>query len=165
MATSLTIKSFKHPDILHYEWPTTLLAETDDYIVVSSVAGRQLTHYTKGATFTIPFDSIEIFMKDKWFNASFNIVDNEIVSAYCNITKPPVVVGDEIHFVDYDVDYVKPLEEEWTVVDEDEFIENSIRYGYDEELKRRVYEELNSLIKRVEKKTFPFNDDFLETIK
>lgn len=163
--TTLTIKSFKHPDILHYEWQTTFLADTDDYLVVSSKAGRQLTHYTKGAVFTVPHDSIEIFMKNQWFSASFDVVDNQIVSAYCNIAHPPVFLENEVHFVDFDVDYIKRPERDWQVVDEDEFLENSIRYGYSEELKLRVYQELHDLIQRVENKTFPFNEDFLETIR
>lgn len=164
MTTKLTVKSFKHPNHLHYEWPTTLLQETDDFLVVSSAAGRRLKHYTKGQTFTIELPAIEIFSKTEWFTASLDIQQGRIVSAYCNIAKPSQRIGDEIHFVDFDVDYVKRPDQGWTVVDEDEFIENSKRYSYTPELIERVYIELSKLMRRVETKQFPFNEGFLESV-
>ncbi|MCM3728447.1 DUF402 domain-containing protein [Neobacillus cucumis] len=49
-------------------------------------------------------------------------IENEnVVSTYCNVAKPAIFRGNQISFVDLDLDYIQERNKEWIVVDEDEF--------------------------------------------
>ncbi len=56
------------------------------------------------------------------------------LSIYTDITTPPVWDGDTVCMLDLDLDVIQTLDGRVLVVDEDEFAENQVSYGYPEEL-------------------------------
>jgi hypothetical protein len=160
---TIKIKTYKNPHKLHYEWEGKLIEETEDYIMVTCLPGRELNHYTKNKVFNIQNHSIEIFMKKEWFTVAASVEGGKIVSYYCNIAKPSTFDGEIVEFVDLDLDYVKRKYEDWKTVDEDEFQENQLLYEYGEELVKQTKKALEILKEKVDKKLFPF-DGFIEQI-
>ncbi|MGO4107876.1 DUF402 domain-containing protein [Paenibacillus sp. YAF4_2] len=156
MNNSIQIKALKYGNILHYEWNTELLEEGDGYVFVLGQYGRKLQHHTKKAVFTVNNWSIEFFSSKLWFTVSAAIVDGQINEYYCNINQPAVMSGDEVSFVDLDLDLVQ-RGGEWMVIDEDEFIENAEKFGYPEPLMKQVRAELAGLQARVAGRQFPFD--------
>lgn len=71
----------------------------------------------------------------EWFTAAMEVEDGKVVSTYCNVAKPTLFKNEEISFVDLDLDFIQEKNNQWTVVNEDEFELNSIKYGYPKELK------------------------------
>ena len=170
MGNLITIKAMKFPDIPHYEWQGEVIEQTEEYVLVLCLPGRQLKHFSKNKTFTLNDVSLEYFSLNEWFTAAMEIEQGKIVSYYCNIAMPSRIIGNVLSFVDLDLDYVKTRGAQWQVVDEEEFETNSIRYRYPAELKRSAAEALEDLKGKVENKLFPFGemerilDDFQELL-
>ncbi|GLX65750.1 DUF402 domain-containing protein [Paenibacillus glycanilyticus] len=156
MEQTFRIKALKYGELLHYEWDTDLLEEGDGYVFVLGRYGRKLQHHTKQSVFTVNNWSIEFFSSKHWFTVSAGIVDGQINEYYCNINMPAVKNGNEISFIDLDLDLVQ-RGGKWMVIDEDEFAENAGKFGYPEQLIRQVREELAALEARVAAREFPFD--------
>ncbi|MEI7028167.1 DUF402 domain-containing protein [Paenibacillus sp. y28] len=152
----ITIQALKYGRRPHYEWSTTLLEKTDTYIVVLGERGRKLRHHTKGKTFTVEHQTIELFPFDAWFTVSADVMDGKPCRYYCNINEPATMKDNKVAFIDLDLDLVY-RNGQWQVVDEDEFAANSVIFSYPEELIRRARVELERLQDRVRDRGFPFD--------
>jgi uncharacterized protein len=161
----IKIKALKYPDILHYEWEGELLRSTPDYVLVLCKPGRKLIHHTKNKVFTINNTSLEYFSLNEWFTAAMEMEEGKVVSAYCNVAKPSDFHNGEISFIDLDLDYIKEKNEEWKVVDGDEFEVNSIKYKYPVELKNDAVVALAKLKEDVRLGNFPFNNQVLSQLE
>lgn len=159
------MKSMKYPNIPHYEWKGRLLRNTPEYVMVLCESGREMKHHTKNTTFTIDVTSIEYFFLKEGFTVAMEIEEGNILSYYCNIAMPSVLHGNQLRFVDLDLDLVKGRNEDWMVVDEDEFEINSVKYGYPAELKEYALKSLDLLQKKINEGSFPFDGSGLEIIK
>jgi len=164
MKKKMKIQAFKHPNIPHYEWEGEMLEKTDDYVIVLCKPGRELVHHTKGRVFTLENTTIELFPLNEWYTISCQIREGEIKSYYCNIAKPSEITEDAITFVDLDLDLINKFGE-WEVVDEDEFIENSEKYRYSNDLIEKTKKELRKLKEKAEKNALPFHQKIEEYMK
>lgn len=161
----IKIKALKFPDILHYEWEGELLSHTPDYVLVLCKPGRKLFHHTKNKVFSINNTSLEFFSLKEWFTVAMEVEDGNIVSFYCNVAKPSVIINDQISFIDLDLDYIQDKNKEWKVVDEDEFETNSIKYKYPAELKNEALKALAKLKEEVRTGKFPFNNQVISQLE
>lgn len=161
----IKIKALKFPDIPHYEWEGVLLQHTHEYVVVWCKPGRKLIHHTKNKVFTINNSSIEYFSLKEWYTAAMEIEDDKVISTYCNVAIPAIFKDNQITFVDLDLDYIQERNKEWTVVDEEEFEVNSVKYGYSTELKREAENALDRLMEEVNRGRFPFNKQITTLIR
>lgn len=157
MGQIINIRALKYPNIIHYEWQGELIEETADYIMVLCKPGRKLNHYTKGKTFTINNTSLEFFSLKEGYTVAMEIVNGEITSYYCNIAKPSVFSNNSLSFVDLDLDLVKQSNEDWRVIDIEEFENNSTKYNYPSELKEAAIQGLEVLKNMAKRKVFPFD--------
>ncbi|HLU21427.1 MAG TPA: DUF402 domain-containing protein [Bacillaceae bacterium] len=164
MSETIHIMALKHPNIPHYEWEGEIIKKTDDYIVVLCKPGRQLKHHTKGKTFTMKNTSIELFSFKEWYTVAAGVEEGEITSYYCNVAMPSKMNGNELTFVDLDLDLVKKVNADWQVVDEDEFEENSLKFSYSNELKDYAIHSLEELKKKALHKQFPFDESILNML-
>ena len=159
----IKIKALKFPDIPHYEWEGEILEKTEHYLLVLCKSGRELIHHTKNEVYIINTTSIEYFPLKKWYTAAMEIEEGTgaLISAYCNIAMPSVLNQNEISFIDLDLDFIKRKNEDWEVVDEDEFEINSMKFQYPEELKNEALKALEKLKQDVANSIFPFNYKFI----
>lgn len=165
MKEVIQLKALKYPNIPHYEWEGEVLEKTDDYIILFCKSKRKLVHHTKNNVFTMKNASIEYFSFKHWYTAAMEIEDQRIVSYYCNVAKPSVLEGHKLSFVDLDLDLIKKKNENWKVVDEDEFEENSVKFQYPEKLKQEALIALEHLKMRANEGCFPFNKEIIDIIK
>lgn len=165
LSNVVKIKALKFPNILHYEWEGELIHHTSDYLLVLCKPGRKLIHHTKNNIFTIDYTSLEYFPLKKWFTAAMEVEDGKVVSTYCNVAKPSVFKNEEISFVDLDLDFIQEKNNQWAVVDEDEFELNSIKYGYPKELKVEAVKALERLKEEVGQGNFPFDNQVASLLK
>ena len=165
MGETIHIKALKYPDIDHYEWEGELIQQTSDYVLLLCKSGRRLKHYTKGKTFTIDNTSLECFSLKDWYTIAMEIDQGEVTAYYCNIAMPSRIENDQLRFVDLDLDLVKPRDEKWKVVDQNEFESNSVKYNYPPELKEKTVQALDELRKKLREKAFPFDGSLLEVLR
>jgi uncharacterized protein len=156
MDNQIAIQALKYGNRPHYEWNTTLLEKTDTYIFVLGEYGRKLQHHTKQKVFTVENWTIEFFSFVSWFTVSADIVGGKIQQYYCNINEPAKINGNNVSFVDLDLDYVQ-RNGEWKVVDEDEFESNAVKFSYPDDLIHKARYELANLQELIRNKQFPFD--------
>lgn len=157
MNNILQIKALKYPNLPHYEWEGEILEKTSDYVLVKCKPGRKLIHHTKNDVFTINNTSLEYFSLKEWFTAAIEVDAGNVVSYYCNVAKPSVLINNKLSFIDLDLDLVQRKNKGWEVIDEAEFEENSIKYQYPPELKDEAVKALERLKEKVKRGEFPFN--------
>jgi uncharacterized protein len=160
----INIKALKHPDIPHYEWQGELIEQTSDYVIVHCKPGTQFIHHTKNRTYTTNNNWFDFFFIKEWYTASIEIEHGKIITYYCNVALPPIISNSQISFVDLDLDFVKKHNENWKVVDEDEFELNSSKYDYSAKLKESAFEALEKLKRAVINKEIPFNNEVLNLL-
>lgn len=153
----ITFSAMKYGNHPHYEWQSTIIELTKDYVIVKSEPGRVLHHYSKNTEFVMNNWGIEFFPFNHWFTVSVDISDGKIEGYYCNIAQPSRLVGNSLSFVDLDLDLVCDKDGDWKVVDEKDFIDNMIKYSYTSKFVERVKVEMNNLQKRVIGQQFPFD--------
>jgi protein associated with RNAse G/E len=79
-----------------------------------------------------------------WTDRFYNLIevldpDGGLVEVYINIASPLRASGDELHFVDHELDITKPAGEPARIIDQDEFEEAIGRYGYTPEFQARCW--------------------------
>lgn len=155
----ILIKAYKYPDRLHYEWEADIIQVTEQFVMVACHAERIFYHHTKQKQFIMPYPSIEIFYFNEWYTFSVSFRENGIQMYYCNIAMPAHMDNEAISFVDLDLDYLKEPDEDWKVVDEQEFIHNQKQFQYPEPLIAGATSALERLQQLVAQKQFPFNGE------
>ncbi len=156
----MKVKTFKYNQQLHYEWEATVIDSNDNYIALFSTPGRKLIHHSRNKIFEFDTYSLDFFPFDCCYTAHVDIHKNGEFEYYCNIGETPMIINNEIHFIDLDIDIVKKPNSEWMVVDQDEFEENSIKYRYSVEIKEKALSTTKELLKVISNQEFPF-DGFL----
>ncbi|MEK3808128.1 DUF402 domain-containing protein [Bacillus sp. FSL H8-0547] len=164
MGPIITISALKYPNTIHYEWQGELLKTTSEYVLVLCKAGRTLTHHTKGTTFKIPNESLEFFSLKDGFTVAMEVENREVISYYCNISMPSVFNDNRLSFIDLDLDLVKRLNDDWEVLDEDEFEINSSAYNYPPDLKDYAIQSLEELKGKIKREEFPFDGALMKLL-
>ena len=141
---------------MHYEWTSKTLEQTDRFLISLGEKGRKLHHHSKKQVFTIGHPSIEFFSFTDWFTVSMDIQQSGNIHYYCNIALPAVLDGDVLSFIDLDLDLVY-RNNEWKVLDEDEFERNSKKYQYPDDLAKKAFLELDNLKDAIARRQFPFD--------
>lgn len=85
-------------------------------------------NYQATYRFDKPYTFIEIFDET-----------GALVELYMDICSPPQIVEGELHYIDYELDVARVMPEAAFVMDEDEFAEAVVKYGYSTALQNRCY--------------------------
>ena len=149
--------SLKYDGSLNYEWDLKIIEQTAEYILARGEVNRQLIHHKRGKTFTFENPNVEYFPLDGWFTVSVEKAKGDQLFYYCNISMPPKFSDNILRFVDLDLDLVRKPDEEWKLVDEDEFLENMHKMKYPEDLVAKAWEEVDKLFERINNNLFPFD--------
>ena len=156
---ALLIQAVKYDGSLHCDWETTLLEETDQYVLVYGQSGRSLVHHTRRQTFVCETPSLEYYDLQDGYTVNLDLEpDGE--RYYCNICLPTERTAFGLRFVDLGLDFIRNKACEWTVVDEDEFLENQRVYQYPEDIIEGAEQMLHRLQDKIQRQAFPF-DGFL----
>lgn len=165
MSSIIRCKSIKYGGSLNYEWDMTLIEHTTEHILLKGEIGRKLIHHKRGKTFTFEYPNVEYFPLTGWYTVSIEKIPTNKLFYYCNISMPPEFADGVLTFIDLDLDLIRRPDEDWTLVDEDEFLENSVKLNYPEEVIARAREETENLFERIKSGTYPFDGWLLDRLK
>jgi protein associated with RNAse G/E len=106
----------------------------------------------------LPEAHVILFPRDAWWTAVFNDAPRT-TEIYCDITTPPRWVSPtEVTMVDLDLDVLRKRGADLPLlVDEDEFAEHQVRYGYPADVIRSAEQSAQWLMTAVANGTGPFN--------
>ena len=106
--------------------------------------------------------AVEFFYADRGYNVIAGYAPEGMLRAcYCNICTPATFVlapeGPEIHFIDLDIDVLVWPDGSCVVTDEDDFAENSVRYGYPVAIQEGAHAAVEALLAAVRDRRAPFD--------
>ncbi len=155
---NLIVEVYKYQDKPHLTYPVRLLSEGPTEFVLLGEWGRVVKHYTRGRDFIIENQSIEFLWADRPYTVAVDCgADGSIRSYYCNINLPVEREGDRIRYIDLDLDLQLKPDLSCEILDEDEFLEHQVRYGYPPEVCQLARQALQDLIAVVDSRSYPFD--------
>jgi uncharacterized protein len=90
--------------------------------------------------------------------AHFNAPGRTQTAVYVDVTDRPVLSGGVVHAVDLDLDVVRLRDGTVEVLDEDEFAEHQIRYGYPPQVIAQALATTDNLVKLITARAEPFGE-------
>lgn len=158
MSDSITIQSFKYPNIPHVQYSGEILEETPQYWFVHCQPNTILTHYINNETYTFETRSLHFFSKYHGYTVSIAVNDDmEPLSMFCNISTPCSMKNGTIQYIDIDMDYVLTKENGWYLKNKDTYLKNSDAYNYPIQLTNFALISLQELENNIANGKFPFN--------
>lgn len=149
------IQSYKHDGKLHRTWAMGYVMEvTSKRIVV--ITNKTVVTESDGRKWITREPAVCYFYPDKWYNV-ICMIRKTGIHYYCNIASPSVYDGEAIKNIDYDLDVkVTPIGNMF-LLDEDEYIEHSMKMVYSDKLKKVIEKELDKLLEDIKSKKSPFH--------
>ncbi|MFV0387194.1 MAG: DUF402 domain-containing protein [Pyrinomonadaceae bacterium] len=156
---TIIINALKFDGSVHRTWKASIIGRNGNLLVFRGRFEIEVTHPLLG-TIEEGTISYEYFWLDKWYNVfRFHKPNGEFRNFYCNVNQPPKFENGVLSFVDLDYDIIVDENFDYSIVDETDFEENKIRFGYPQAVivgSLNALEELKSLIS---KRKFPFSKD------
>ena len=113
-------------------WPSMVEAVYADRIVVWTPK-NQIIHQPNGDWLT-EWDARMVVLLDRWYSVEELLEpDGTCVELYLNINAPVIIEGNQITYTDYELDVSKVMGQPAHIIDQDEFAEAIVRYGYSRE--------------------------------
>ena len=130
-----------HADGTCYRWhPATIESVSTEGFVVFLSHGTAIQQINRGE-WVLDFHSRMHFWHGRWYILEeLYLEDGTFQEIYVNINAPCVIEGNTISFVDYELDVSKLAGQPAQIIDQDEFAEAIVLYGYTEAHQRRCWE-------------------------
>ncbi len=154
------INSRKFDGTIHRSWNAALTEQTDSLLVFVGEFEKEVAHQHLGV---IRRETIshEFYWLDRGYNVfRFHEPEGSLRNFYCNLNLPPTFSDGVLGYVDLDIDVLVWNDFSIQILDTDEFEENAQRFGYSEELRATVAENLQELLSLIERRLFPFDYKF-----
>ena len=149
------VRSTKYDGSPHWEFDSFFVLERGSLLVTMNFAGQELQ--TWNGPWVTPYHTRNHFWSDRWYNVMrCERRDGALDHWYCNVTTPALFDGEQVSYIDLDLDVRVWPDGRVEVLDEEEFLANSARMGYPPDVvaaARRAVEELTELARAGE---FPF---------
>jgi uncharacterized protein len=144
----------------HWSHPAYLVIERGGLIVVQTPAGTSVE--TENGEWVSPFDTRGHYWADRWYNVIRLVAPHGggFQGFYCNIATPVEFDGENVHYVDLQLDARVYPEEQGlrpVIMDEDEFEAACEKYAYPTRVIESARGGLEELLALVAKRQFPFD--------
>ena len=149
--------STKYDGSPHWEFDSWAAVEEAPLLITLNFAGQELQN-SKGPWVT-PYHTRNHFWSDRWYNVMRldRPQGGGLEGWYCNVTTPAQFDGENVHYADLDLDVRVSAQGEAEVLDEDEFLENSVRLGYPPDVVAQSRQAVDELLELVQMRRFPFD--------
>jgi protein associated with RNAse G/E len=146
----------KYDGALHWNLRMRRLGEDEHGVWLGLPAGG-VTRKGHGPAVELPEAHVLLFPRAAWWTATFNAAPRS-TEIYCDITTPPQwPAPDEVTMVDLDLDVLLRRSAPGPVlVDEDEFAEHRVRYGYPADVVSAAQESAQWLMDEIAAARGPF---------
>jgi uncharacterized protein len=150
----------KYDGSLHWNYETFRLGEDGYGTWLGAPAG---TPMRRGHGLIDPIEWVHVLLvpRDAWWTAAFNAPPRR-TEIYCDITTVPTWLGpDEVTMVDLDLDVRRRRTGEVELLDEDEFVEHRVHFGYPAEVVTAALASAQWLERAIRAGEEPFSSRYL----
>jgi protein associated with RNAse G/E len=152
----ILLRATKYDGTAHWIQPFRVVSD-DGTLLVTQYAARTPI-YTSRGEFRSPYDSRVYFWRDRWFNVfRLSRPGCSLALWYCNVTTPPKLSGDQLEYVDLDLDVAVRPGPCIELLDEEEFALHQRRYNYPSNVVDAAREAANEVAQLALKNGFPFH--------
>ena len=153
----VTVNSRKFDERIHRTWKAELKMRSDSLLLLSGKFEQQIEHPHLGVIRRGTI-SEECFWLDRWYSIfRFYEPDGTFRNFYCNLNMPPKFENNVLDYIDLDIDILVRKDLSCTILDVEEFEQNSKIYNYSDEIKQKTRQTLKELQEMARLKTFPFS--------
>jgi len=155
--TPVTIRALKYDGREYRRWQATYSTAVSGGVVLEAV----FSAVVEGRTPFFGGDrAVEYFYTDRGYNVIAGYApDGSLRACYCNICTPAqfanTPTGTEISFVDLDLDLLVWPDSHCELTDEAEFAQNSMAYGYPQEVQAAAHAAVSALQHAVHERVHP----------
>lgn len=135
----VTVRVYKYGSIPYRWWSTTVASVSDDLIITVARPGNPVYDQRKGDWQTQSF-----IRAHYWLGRCYNLLEvyadnGELGEIYLHIASPVLYKNGELIYTDYELDVVKRAGQTAVIVDQEEFAEAAVRYGYSPEFQAHCW--------------------------
>ena len=155
----VTINARKYDGTIHRAWKAVLKEKKGSLLLFAGEFEESVKHADLGfiRRGTV---SYEYYWLDRWYNVfRFHEPNGDFRNYYCNINMPPTFKNSILDYVDLDIDILVWKDKPAETLDQDEYLANSVKFNYSEEVTRNVQLSIETLSALIKKREFPFNRD------
>jgi protein associated with RNAse G/E len=129
------VRAYKSDGTCYRWWTATVESAAPDELVLVIPAGHPIED--PGGSFVSGDALRSYYWPGKWYSLlEAYAPDGELCEIYVNISSPVEIDGLQMRFTDYELDVSRRPPGEAELMDEDEFQEAAIEYGYSDEFQR-----------------------------
>lgn len=157
------IRFSKWPGIAHWHYDLEWLDE-DEYGTWLFAPTGTIAQRGEEAPIPMSYPFVKLVPRDAWYAAIWN--GGGKYDVYVDVCTPAKWSDRTVEMVDLDLDVVRYREDEETaVLDEDEFLEHQIAFGYPEHVVDRARASAAKLVVALDSRREPFGDVGAERLK
>lgn len=153
------IIAYKHDGSLHRIWHRNTVLEANDQVMILANNKTSVTE-NDGRTWVTKEVALLYFHAECWFNIVCMFREDGL-HYYCNLSSPFAYDEDGLKYIDYDLDIKKYPDGKYFLLDEDEYNQHKIKYGYKEDLDKIIKYNVNKLQKWIDSNLGPFSEEFI----
>lgn len=140
------INSLNFDGTVRRTWVCELIEQYGQFYVFSGIFDHDVDHDVLGLIKEGTV-SYEYYWLDRWYNIfRFHNADGTLRNYYFNISMPPVFAGEELNFIDLDIDIIVLPDSSYQILDRDEFLQNKHKFNYPKQTCDKVESTLTELI-------------------
>ena len=136
---SVQVKAYKSDGACYRWWTATVESVGPDELVLVT----PLDHLVEasGVSWVSKYAIRGYYWPGKWYSLiEAYTPDKNLSEVYVNISSPVEIGDSQVRFTDYELDVSRRPPGEAELLDEDEFQQAAVEYGYSEEFQRACYE-------------------------
>ena len=150
------LRATKYDGAAHWIQPFRVVSDDGTLLITEYRARTPI--FTSRGEFRSPYDSLVYFWRDRWYNVfRLSRPGCSLALWYCNVTTPPTFDGNELTYVDLDLDVsVRPngcIE----LLDQDEFDDHRQLYAYPRDVVQHAQAAAGEVSRLAQDNLFPFN--------
>lgn len=155
LGDEITVHSIKYDGSPHRWWRSHIIRADDCGLLLHTPNGT-LMNGPKGGWQSRGGNTF--FWWDRWYNVYQAPDDSTTLRYYVHIATPPALSAGQLVYIDLDVDVIMDITGRVRVEDEDEFATGTVRYGYSDEVIRRVQEATHQVRQLFTQSQSPWNE-------
>lgn len=151
----ITVQFFKYPDRLHWRHDMERLGEDEHGVWLGAAAGAIVQRGTEPPK-ELHHPFVQLIPRASYWALIYNGADHKY-PIYIDISTPATWVNEHrVEMIDIDLDVVRWKDGSVGVLDEDEFLDHQVRFGYPNWLVDQARNTAAELVLKVEENVEPF---------
>ncbi|MCH8066673.1 MAG: DUF402 domain-containing protein [Chloroflexi bacterium] len=156
--SKITVVKYDHAGVEIFRYPGKVLSRAETRLDIEAIFQAE-DNVFHGISFNQGDRFLETYYSDRWYNIMRRELPNGggLYGWYCNVTTPAEYDGQNIRYVDLDLDVIVDARLVATVVDEDEFLQHSESMAYPPDVIEQSRAAVDELLQLVRSGQPPFD--------